>query len=328
MKRQLLVSAGIFLALCVSAQAETGKAGARPGEWYVGVGMGAAAHWGPRRQAYIEGEFDGIDHIRTKDVDFDEGHLVSAGLELGYVLQEPMLFDRVEFNFDASFVSRDEGTDGADAGILPIQKGALLILGFYSALGSVDIDADDEETDLEARLSFKSTLADDGDRAIIASIEPFYRHQDTDGREGLSIGAGKPTDRLSDIDADYVGLQLAAEVEQAVSESLSLVGRASAGLYHVDADIDVSLPVINDGVEDSDGTWGGRFGGALGVKIPFLYAGASLTLLGTVDYFTDVPTIDQATFDPNASVFTSPTSADFDDRLDVGGKVTVVFPLR
>jgi hypothetical protein len=239
-----------------------------------------------------------------------------------------MVFDRVELNLDASFVSRDEGIDGADAGILPIEKAGKVILAFYASLGTVDIDAEDEEADVEARVSFKSTLSDDGDTALIASIEPFYRHQDTDGRDGLSIGTGQPTDRLSDIDADYVGLQLAAEVEQAVSESLSLVGRASVGVYHVDADIDVSLPVINDGVEDSDGTWGGRLGGALGVKIPFLYPGASLTLLGTVDYFTDVASIDHATYEPNAGLFANSTSVDFDDRLDVGGKVVVVFPLR
>jgi hypothetical protein len=80
---------GLAVAFSTAAQAETGKAGARPGEWYVGAGMGAAAHWGAKRQAYIEGEFIGIGQTATKEVDFDDGHLVLAGLELGYVSRSP-----------------------------------------------------------------------------------------------------------------------------------------------------------------------------------------------------------------------------------------------
>lgn len=61
-------------------------------------------------------------------------------------------------------------------------------------------------------------------------------------------------------------------------------------------------------------------------RCPFYYAGASLTLIGTVDYMTHVATIDHIPYPPPWS--DEPTNAAFDDRLKVGGKVGLVFPLR
>lgn len=73
----------------------------------------------------------------------------------------------------------------------------------------------------------------------------------------------------------------------------------------------------------SDETIGSRFGGALGA--PLYHAGASLILSGTIEYQTDVAMIDDITDD----LATNPsTRADFDDRVDVGGKRHMVFPLR
>jgi hypothetical protein len=178
-------------------------------------------------------------------------------------------------------------------------------------------------------LSAASSLTiGDGRNFVIASIEPFIRLQDMDGRTAAPIANNIQRD--DDIQAQCYGLQLAIEIESLLTDSLSLIGRASAGAYYVDADIDSSIefdkfPAVSVG--DSDNTWGGRFGGALGIKVPLHYAGASLTLLGTIDYLTDVATIDHI----DANFLRDPgqrTKADFDDALDVGGRVGLVFLLR
>ena len=58
-------------------------------------------------------------------------------------------------------------------------------------------------------------------------------------------------------------------------------------------------------------------------KIPVEVAGASLTIVGTVDYQTDVATIDHL-----KAYETGITRAVFDDRLDVGAKAAFVIPLQ
>lgn len=51
--------------------------------------------------------------------------------------------------------------------------------------------------------------------------------------------------------------------------------------------------------------------------------------MGTVDYLTDVATIDHARLTGGApALLERRTEAGFDDALDLGGKVELVFPLR
>ena len=323
MKRGLLAGAALLFALCGTAYAEVGKASASPGEWFLGLNAGAGATWAPERQAYQHAPPFGTD-----EVDFDDGSFFWGGLEVGYVFAEPTtLMDRVELNVDFRGMSRS--LDRNPGALFWLFRDENLNATVTAGDPGIDIDGEDEQSDIEARLSFKSTLSESDGHAFIASLEPFYRHQDTDGKTTLStpIAPVRPS-RVDDIDADYYGAQIALEFETPLSESTSLVGRAAAGVYHVDADIETALKpanIVNIPIEaeDSDSSWGGRFGGALGVKIPLLYSGASLTVLATVDYMTDVATIDHA-----VAQTTDLTQADFDDMLDIGGRVGLVFPLR
>ena len=331
-KRGLAILAGALACAFASSsvQAEVGKASAGPGEWFLGFNLGGGAAWGPERQAYITQA--GPTDFGT--VDFDGGAFFSGGVEIGYRFAEPAaLVDRIELNVDLNMLSRDLDRDPALALL------ALADESQFSGTGAsgTDTHADGNEdmAGVEVRLSFKSTLAENEDHALIASIEPFFRSQDTDSDVDLKSSFFNPLNLVSasrsdDIEAEYYGLQLALEMEKPLSESLSLVGRASAGAYHVTSDITSSIESfelpIGTPVEDSDSTWGGRFGGALGVKIPLYHTGASLTLLGTVDYMTDVATIDHlksTIFQPSRL-----TQAGFDDQLELGGKVGLVFPLK
>lgn len=312
------------------ALAEVGRASAGPGQWFLGFNLGGGAAWGPDRQAYISRTE--LNDLGT--VDFDGGAFFSGGVEIGYRLAEPdALLDRIELNVDLNMLSRDVDRDPGTA---------LLSLAneeFFSVTGASgpDTRADgvEDTAGVEVRLSFKSTLTESEDHVLIASIEPFFRYQDTDSDVDLTSSLFNPSNLLaanrSDaIEAEYYGLQFALEMEKPLSESLSLVGRASAGAYYVTSDIDSSLESfefpLGPPLEDSDSTWGGRFGGALGVKIPLYPTGASLTLMGTVDCMTDVATIDHI----KVPVFppTEFTEAGFGDQLELGGKVGLVLPLR
>lgn len=323
-----LIVAGCLLVLGpVSARAEIGKASAAPGQWFLGFDAGGAASWGAERQVVTEFHQSG-----RSDLNFDEGTLFTGGLEVGYVLAEPnALFSRVEFNLDLSMLSRSERRDDADnAGVVIADHNSLASIQF-SAQDGIIIDGDDSQTDVEARVSFKSLLDENDDHALFLSVEPYFKFQDTDGKSDFSFAPGTGLDdtagRRDDIEAEYYGVQAALEAEHPVSDSLSLIGRASAGVYYVDSSIATQLRLsdLQFGTEitDDDSTFGGRFGAAFGVKVPLYYQGASLSLVGTIDYQTDVATIDhiQATNGQQ-------TQADFDDRLDVGAKASLAFPLR
>lgn len=310
---------------CGAGHAEIGKASAAPGDWFMGFNLGGAATWGADRQvARVDSP--------ARDLDYDDGVIATGGLEIGYVMEgEASPFDRVELNVDVFAVFRDVDDRTDFAAVLNADGNSNTSSTFSSDPGGIEVTGEDSQFDIEARLSFKSTLMDDGERVVIGSIEPFFRYQDTDGETKMrfdppviSVTSG----REDSIEAYYVGLQVAAEFEQPVAESLNLVGRASAGAYYVDSDIEDQVILNGEdfgGVaEDSGSTFGGRFGAALGFKVPLYAEGVTFTILGTVDYYTDVATIDHVDDDgPD-----SRTEADFDDRLDVGGRVGLIIPMK
>jgi hypothetical protein len=240
--------------------------------------------------------------------------------------------DRVELNLDFRKMTASLHRNPADATLLVIDPETL---GGGIGLGGNDltVSAEDDESDIEARLSFKTALMDGDNAFLLASLEPFYRFQHSKGRTDMAAPSeGSSVTRSDEVDADYYGLQLAFEVERPLSETMSLIARASAGAYHVTSDIDAKVEgfgqvqgSINEAA-DSDSSWGGRFGGALGVKVPLHYAGASLTLLATVDYMSDVATVHHVEEADGSAIDT--TRAVFDDTLDVGGRVGLVVPLR
>lgn len=329
-----------FAAFCVvfaatSAHAEIGKASAGPGEWFMGFNVGAGVVWGTAHEAYVGYTGEGLSPTAetTYPVNFDEGLFFSGGGEIGYRLAEPAAgIDRIEFDLDLGMMSRDVDRD-ANHALLGINDGDNRIFGGLSKHFDPDLRIGNEEETawLEARLSFKSVLFEDDGHAVLAGIEPFFRYQDTDSHVEVSRDiASSPVfiSRGDTIEAEYYGLQLALEMEKPLTEALSLVGRASAGAYHVTSDIGSRVESQNDpvSVSDSGSEWGGRFGGALGVKVPLYYAGASLTVLGTLDYMTDVATIDHIPF-PSSGQF-GLTKAAFDDQLELGGKIGLIFPLR
>jgi hypothetical protein len=332
MNRDLCASAIatiVLASLCGgSAHAEIGKATAAPGEWYWGLTGGAAATFGADRQiAQERGSFD--PGTAWENVDYDDGSIWTLGLELGHTLAEPTAWlDRIEFNFDGSvtFRSGDAETTYSQVAVRDRKTGDTTSYGLGSTEG-VDIDGDDTQIDLEARVGFKNVLSEDDGRLVLTSIEPFFRYQDTDGDGTMSFKTGD-TDVTRDdtIEAYYIGIQAAVEMEQPVAESLDLIGRASAGVYYVDSDI--SAETENNGypAKDSADAIGGRFGAALGFKIPAYAQGVTFSIVATADYYTDVATIDHT--EQKESGFLSSTRAGFDDRLDLGAKVGIVVPLR
>ena len=333
MKRELLAGAGIFLSLCIcgAAQAEVGKASAGPGEWFLGFTVGGGGLWGTEHEAYLRDNSSS-----GRPANFDKGHFISGGAEIGYRLEnQDGWFDRVEFNLDLGRLSRRIDRDTSSALFAIAESGDDWLLFGPSNFFSPQLRADGEEktTGIETRLSFKSMLLDTEDYAIVASVEPFFRHQDTGSLVEVTWSEAPDRNygrRRDDVDAEYYGLQVALEMEKPLSDSLSLVGRAAAGAYYVTSEIGSTAQAFNNPdttISVDANEWGGRFGGALGFKVPLFYKGASLTLLGTVDYMTDVATID------HIPMFRRPpppelTKAAFDDQLEVGGKIGLVFPLR
>ncbi|WP_119391575.1 hypothetical protein [Taklimakanibacter lacteus] len=331
MRIALGVVAGLVLAAVQAQQAaaEIGKASAAPGEWWLGFNIGAAATWGPEHQAYLE-----VTQSDPNPVDFDDGFVFGGGVELGYSLRDPALFDRVELNLDLSTLSRGESETGLNSVGLAMSDGTSGRFSSVSDPGAVDVTADEDGFDVETRVAFKRTLVEEASHTIVGSLEPFFRYQDTSSDVEAHIDIPDLVvathARQDDVEASYFGIQAAAEFERPMSETMSLVGRASAGIYYVDSDIRSRHEVLVNQdppdsftVEDGADAIGGRFGGALGVKVPLFYSGASFTLVATADYLTDVATIDHidgTTLDR--------TRAGFDDRFDIGGRAGLVFPLR
>ena len=313
------------------ALAEVGKASAGPGEWFLGFNAGGGAAWGTEHEAYIAG-----DNSNKRSVNFDEGIFYSGGVEIGYRFAEPdSLVDRMELNVDLGMLSRDISRDTTGAFFaLKDGNGDRDGFGFFGFSNpELRAEGEEETASIETRLSFKGLLLEGEDHTVLASFEPFFRYEDADSH--LEVTRGDAANRRmglrrDSIEAEYYGLQLALEMEKPLSESLSLVGRASAGAYYVTSDIGSSLRYLAqpDGfsLSDSGNSWGGRFGGALGIKVPFYHTGASLTLLGTIDYMSDVATIDHIPYPAMPS--SKPTKAGFDDQLELGGKVGLVFPLH
>lgn len=329
MRCRLLASFGILFALCSAAQAEVGKASASPGQWFLGFNVGGGASWGPDKQAYSDVDLN--TQTFEGETVLDDGAFYAGGIEIGHVFANPaMPLDRVELNLDFRKMVSSLKSDPADATLLVIDPNNLGG-GIEIGGGDVTASAKDDESDIEARLSLKTALIDSDSAFLLASVEPFYRYEHSKGRSEVASPSQDASARRSDgVDADYYGLQLAFELERPLSETMSLIARASGGAYHVSSDIDARvegfgqvLGSVNEAA-DSDSAWGGRFGGALGVKVPLHYAGASLTLLATVDYMSDVATVHHA----KAILPLDTTHADFDDTLDVGGKVGLVFPLK
>jgi hypothetical protein len=330
MKQGLLIGAAIFLSLCGTAQAEVGRASANPGEWFLGFTAGGGSLWGTEHEAYMKGTTSD-----SKPVNFDKGDFISGGAEIGYRLEDPAgLIDRVELNLDLGRLSRNIDRDSTSAFFALMEdndnRDAFGVFNFFDP--QLRVDGEEETTQIETRLSIKSTLLDNEDHALIVSVEPFFRYQNTNSLTEVTRSSDPDRNygrRRDDIDAEYYGLQVALEMEKPLSEQLSLVGRASAGGYYVTSDIGSTARFLSNSATtiSADGDeWGGRFGGALGIKVPLFYKGASLTLLGTVDYMTDVATIDHIPMFTRPP--TEPTKAAFDDQIELGGKVGLVFPLR
>lgn len=329
MNRGLIAGAALVSILCGSAQAEMGKASAGPGEWFLGLNGGGGASWGPEHQAYIH-----QDGPSNDNVDFDNGAFYFLGLEAGYVLADPTsLLDRIELSVDLRGRGRSLTRNPGQLAFIHINEdNSSTFIGRASP--DQVVKGDDETTDYEFRLSFKNTLFADESHVVLVGFEPFVRFQDTESQVETNSVLGAPfafARRSDDVEAEYYGAQLAVEVERPISDSLSLIGRAAAGAYYVTADIDTETAIFQFdpfGVpaSDSDSTWGGRFGAAAGIKIPLHYAGASLTVMGTVDYMTDVATIDHLS--PEEANAGKHTQAGFDDALELGGRVGLVFPLR
>jgi len=333
MRRLLVASAGITLGFlcCEAAHAEIGKASASPGEWFLGFNIGGGASWGPGKQAYADVDFN--DSSYQGQTVLDDGAFYAGGLEIGHVFADPALpLDRVELNLDFRKMTASLHRNPADATLLVLDPETL---GGGIGLGGddVSVSAEDDESDIEARLAFKTALIDGDSAFLLASLEPFYRFQHSKGRTDMaSANEDSSVTRSDKVDADYYGLQLAFELEHPLSQTMSLIARASAGAYHVTNDIEAKVEgfgqvagSVNE-ADDSDSSWGGRFGGALGVKVPLHYAGASLSLVATVDYMSDVATVHHVE-DVTGSV-PDTTRADFDDTFDIGGRVGLVFPLR
>jgi hypothetical protein len=313
----------VFLLVCMfggSTQAEIGKATAQPGEWYWGLTGSAAATFGADRQVAQKRDINSFDDFQN--VPYDDGSIWTLGLELGRTLPEPGAWvDRIEINFDASVTFRSAKDEETDAGLATSVPPPL---EFGSDEG-IDIRGDDTQIDLETRVSLKNVLVEDGHRLVLTSIEPFLRYQDTDGDSKISFKNGNSATRDDSIEAYYIGVQAAVEMEQPVAQSLNLIGRASAGVYYVDSDISARI-VGRDEANDSGDAFGGRFGAALGFKVPLYANGASFSIVATADYFTDVATIEHS----EMSLFAQPTrtKADFDDRFDIGARVGIVVPIH
>ncbi|MGE4251257.1 MAG: hypothetical protein AB7F09_17865 [Parvibaculaceae bacterium] len=322
----MLVGAGAFLTVCGTAHAEVGQASAAPGQWYLGFTAGGGALWGTDHEAYMGGGegpiTPGPDTLHP--VNFDAGVFFSGGVDIGYRFESAAVIDRIELNLDLGMQSRNIDHDTSHA-FFALEGSSPF--GAYNWFDPQLRAAGNEDTgSIETRLSFKGLLLDNEDGTVVGSLEPFFRFQDTDSLLEVTRRDREFASRSDDIEAEYYGLQIAFEVERPVSEALSLVGRASAGAYYVTSDIDSRQEGFDEPVGDpfsaSANSWGGRFGGALGLKVPLYHTGASLTLMGTVDYMTDVATIDHSPYQRPTE-----TKAAFDDQLEVGGEVGLVFPL-
>ena len=274
---------------------------------------------------------------RANLIGADEGGFI--GLSFGYVFTSPVLFvNRVELYGTGS--DADESRKSIGGFVLrSVDNNALIALSSIPLESTVATVSQDQRR-REFGLRFKSDQPI-GRGGFALSAEPFFIdfEQITIAQGRLSNVVGTNSDeasasRRAQIDADFFGAQFAVEANYPViGERIEWLGRASVGVYSVDAEgrfrsqgsFNFEFAPDNTGVfetvsiKHNNSEVGYRLGGETGVRwraTPW----ALLSLTGSVDFLSDVPTADLPRFADDRAA-----RVDFDDLTDwrIGVRLTL-----
>lgn len=168
-----------------------------------------------------------------------------------------------------------------------------------------------------------------GGTTFTLGLEPFFMRYEQNTRTSATLKSFTAFGhRIADVESDIYGMQFAIEGAIPLSGQFSLIGRGSAGAYHVntDADFSSSFGLSTGGitwthdakVSDGDTRMGYRLGAETGVRYT-VSSSTWLSVTGAVDYLSEVPT---AMLPGEAG--DGPASIAFDDLLDlrIGARLT------
>lgn len=218
-------------------------------------------------------------------------------VSLGYVLPAPLFgfVSRIEAYGSGSFADANHSAPGA-FGFRSVDNtvaAAVAAVPFSYVAGDVTQSIDRWEIGFRIKADEHA-----GPLALAFSAEPFFMHyaQYTNS-EFSAPKIPFSGSRSSQVSADLYGGQLATEGVLPLFGHVSLIGRASAGVYGLSADgnfdslVNVSFADLTYYGHEHDGET--RMGYRLGAQAGLRYAFSQyvwLSLIGSVDYFSRLPT--------------------------------------
>jgi hypothetical protein len=157
---------------------------------------------------------------------------------IGYVFKTPMVgFNRLEIVGSFSRTGDDQQSFGA-FGMRSVDNHAAVISATVPIENS-QVTSKARAANQEIALRFKSDMPAAQPGALLTfSFEPYYRHGSNEVSTVVNgfTGIANSASRSTDIDSDSFGAMLAVEGQVPVASNVFLVGRASGGLYYLDAD--------------------------------------------------------------------------------------------
>ena len=220
--------------------------------------------------------------LMTQNLEADDGAF--GGGSLGYVFMAPVLglIDRAE-----GYVTRARNEDDKREQSFVfegVSADGQALAAAFSTYG-LNIQTREVLTQTELGMRFKSDGLAHGPVPLIVSVEPFYQRYEHEARYGVENLAQFD----GTVDADYWGGQLALETEiPLLGEAISWVGRASAGVYWMDADGRFSNSLTGKTLSPGEEETGYRLGAETGLRV-FVTEHAYLTATGAVDHLSEAP---------------------------------------
>ncbi len=227
-----------------------------------------------------------------------------AGFSVGYVFYQPFLrfFQRAELYGSFTTTSSSQSVAGAASGFSVDGNTAFasVSLGWPLAVSTYVKQRLDQD-DFILRLKTEN-LRPGRPLAIYASFEPFYKYLDQDTAmaarvplagcscSDITVPFPSLASRSAGVNGNLFGAQLALEASYPVIERVNWIGRASAGVYVLDAEGAFKDNFgTNNSITDDLQSLGVRLGAESGFRFT-LSPRAWLSATGSVDYLSDVPT--------------------------------------
>ena len=299
-----------------------GRSPVAPGGTYVSIYGGYIYSDAPDVRGLDAGPT--VPQLEETDVYVD--HNGFGGLEFGYALPDGSAWlgiDRIEVFFEAGHGSLDD--DGRDfvIGLRDVAGNT----GTTSASGAgVPHQTERERGYYDFGLRLRADDHMFGDQALPVFVEPFFRYAHDDTFMGFTNGANI-FGREGNIDAYFLGVLAGVDPEMPLSETLTLVGSFSGGIYYYHGEGDFrssanTFAAFNESFDDTKEGVGFRGRAMLALR-HMISPGMSISLFGGIDFWSDVPYANL----PVNTVNTQPAKVRSSDEFDVKAGVRVTISL-